>query len=677
MSPPPATHDPSQAAAPPPPHSVSAVMGIPAFRRFWIALGLSSLGDWAGLLALTALANDLAGADYTERNFAIAGVLFLRVLPALVIGPLGGYLADMLDRRLTLVVGSLLRAVIFCSIPLIDSLWWLLVATVLVEVVNLVWLPTKDATVPNLVPRERLETANQVVLTTTYGAALPAAVLFIGLSVLTEALHSSLGWFDGAPVDLALYVIAASFATAGAVLVGLRGTIPAGASIPAEDRVGVLRGVVDGWSYVVRTRLVRGLVLGIVGAFAAGGVVIALARVYVDDLGAGDPGYGVLFGAVFAGLGAGMWRGPRALRGVTRRRLFGLALVAAGVVLVGISLVADMVLAALLSVLLGFAAGVAWVTGYTILGLEVEDSLRGRTFGFVQSLVRLALALVLALAPLAAGLVGPHRWRLNDDVAVTYGGTQLTFLVAALLAVAAGVTSFRQMNDRPGVSVAAELRQAWGSRGAYAPRGVFVALEGGEGVGKSTQARLLGEWLAGEGYEVVLTREPGDTHVGAALRRIVLDPATGELSARTEMLLYAADKAEHVAQVVRPALERGAVVVTDRYVDSTLAYQGAGRDLALDEVEPVARWATGDLRPHLTVLLDLPARLGLSRVVGPDRIEQEPIEFHERVREQFRALARSDPEHYLVVEAGGTPDEVAALVRQRLQPLLPRAVRVT
>jgi dTMP kinase len=335
------------------------------------------------------------------------------------------------------------------------------------------------------------------------------------------------------------------------------------------------------------------------------------------------------------------------------------------------------VLAAVVAVLLGFCAGVAWVTGYTILGLEVEDALRGRTFGFVQSLVRLVLALVLAAAPLLAGLVGPHRWRLNDDVALTYGGTQLTFLLAALLTMVAGVASFRQMNDRPGVSVAAELRQAWATRGTYAPRGVFVALEGGEGVGKTTQARLLGEWLTTQGYEAVLTHEPGDTEIGAALRRIVLDPATGELSPRTEALLYAADKAEHVARVVRPALDRGAVVVTDRYVDSTLAYQGAGRALAVDEVEPVARWATTDLRPHLTVLLDLPVQLGLSRVVGPDRIEQEPVEFHERVRQSFRALAESDPEHYLVVEAGGPPETVAALVRARVVPLLAQALRVT
>jgi len=672
----PAAPDPSQVAAQPV-NSVGAVLGLPGVRRFWFALGLSSLGDWAGLLALTALANDLAGANYADRNFAIAGVLFVRVFPALLVGPLGGYLADLLDRRATLVVGSLLRAAVYATIPLAGSLTWLLVATVLVEMVNLVWLPAKDATVPNLVPRERLEAANRLVLATTYGAALPAALLFVGLSIVSEALNSTLGWFGGSQVTLVLCANSIAFAVSGLLFLGLRGVIPAGAAIAAEDRAGVLRGVLDGWSYVARSALVRSLVLGIVGAFAAGGVVIAMARVYVDDLGAGDPGYGVLFGAVFAGLGAGMWRGPRSLRGVTRRRLFGLALIAAGVVLVAISLVVDMVLAALLSVLLGFAAGVAWVTGYTILGLEVENSFRGRTFGFITSLVRLVLALVLAVAPVVAGLIGPHRWRVNDDVSLTYGGTQLTFLLAGVLAVAVGVATFVQMNDRPGVSVAAELRQAWGAGGAYSPRGVFVALEGGEGVGKSTQARLLGEWLTADGFEVVLTREPGDTEVGAALRRIVLDPATGALSPRTEALLYAADKAEHVDRVVGPALDRGAVVVTDRYVDSTLAYQGAGRDLTVGEVEPLARWATGDLRPHLTVLLDLPAAEGLARVVGRDRIEAEPVEFHERVRSSFRALADADPEHYLVVEGDARPDEVAGRVRARVQPLLLQATRVT
>ena len=211
--------------------------------------------------------------------------------------------------------------------------------------------------------------------------------------------------------------------------------------------------------------------------------------------------------------------------------------------------------------------------------------------------------------------------------------------------------------------------------GVYAPTGVFVCFEGGEGSGKSTQSRLLRDWLQAEGYPVLLTFEPGDTEVGRQLRRIVLSPETGELADRTEALLYAADKAEHVDLVVQPALDRGEVVVTDRYVDSTLAYQGAGRTLDVREVEQVARWATHDLRPHLTVVLDLEPEHGLGRFEERDRIEGEPVEFHERVREAFLAMAAGDPDHYLVLDARLPVDEIASAVRDRVAPLLDRAVR--
>jgi dTMP kinase len=208
--------------------------------------------------------------------------------------------------------------------------------------------------------------------------------------------------------------------------------------------------------------------------------------------------------------------------------------------------------------------------------------------------------------------------------------------------------------------------------GVYASRGVFVCFEGGEGAGKSTQSRLLQERLEADGHVVLLTREPGATPGGAEVRRIVLDPATGELADRTEALLYAADKAEHLHAVVGPALERGEVVITDRYVDSTLAYQGAGRSLDGAELEWVARWATGDLRPHLTVLLDLEPSDGLTRFEGRDRIEGESIEFHQRVRAEFLRLAAADPDHYLVVDARAPVEEIAAAVHGRLAPLLGR-----
>jgi dTMP kinase len=206
--------------------------------------------------------------------------------------------------------------------------------------------------------------------------------------------------------------------------------------------------------------------------------------------------------------------------------------------------------------------------------------------------------------------------------------------------------------------------------GVFSEHGLFVCFEGGEGAGKSTQSRLLRDWLVGRGRTVLLTFEPGDTEVGKELRRIVLDPATGELSDRTEALLYAADKAEHVDHVVLPALARGEVVITDRYVDSTLAYQGAGRTLAVAEVEAVARWATGDLRPHLTVVLDLAPEAGLGRFDERDRIEGQSLAFHQRVRQGFLDLAAADPDHYVVLDARAPIDEIADAIRARIEPLL-------
>jgi dTMP kinase len=656
-------------------HSLAAVLRLRSFRRLWIGLALSSLGDWLGLLALTALATQLVSDSYAKQNFAIAGVLFMRVLPAVLIGPLAGYVADRLDRRWTLVIGDVLRFVIFASIPIVNELPWLFIATVLIEVVSLVWLPAKDATVPNLVPRERLEAANQLSLATTYGSALPAAAIFIMLTLSTKGLSSAFGWSESVPVMLALYFNAFSFLLSGIVIWTIK-EIPRGSSVATADKSTMWSTIVDGWAYIHRTPLVRGLVLGIVGAFAAGGVVIGLARVYVADLGAGDPGYGVLFGSVFLGLALGMWLGPRILSGLSRRRLFGIALTMAGLLLAAIAIIQNIVVVAILVLSLGFCAGIAWITGYTLLGLEVEDALRGRTFAFVNTLIRIALALVLAIAPLAAGLIGVHTYRINDDATLSYNGAAFTFLIAGVLATTAGLSAYRQMDDRRGVPLARDLQRALtGRSGDYAERGVFIALEGGEAAGKSTQADLLSSWLREQGYDVVLTHEPGDSAVGAKLRAILLDPGTGSLSHRAEALLYAADKAEHVERLVSPALARGAVVITDRYVDSTLAYQGAGRDLLPDEVERIARWATRDLRPHLTVLLDLPPQQGHQRLLSHDRLEAEPLAFHERVRSAFLKLAATDSDHYAVLDARFPPEVLADQIKLRLAPLLGRASR--
>jgi len=201
--------------------------------------------------------------------------------------------------------------------------------------------------------------------------------------------------------------------------------------------------------------------------------------------------------------------------------------------------------------------------------------------------------------------------------------------------------------------------------------GLFVAFEGGDGAGKSTQARALAEALLEAGHEVVLTREPGGTPAAEAIRHVVLTPEFVGLDPRAEALLYAASRAEHVARLVRPALERGAVVITDRYIDSSVAYQGVGRGLGPDVIGEINLWATRSLLPDLTVLLDVEAGTGLSRLdSAPDRLESEPEEFHRSVVAAFHALADGDPDRYLVLAASADRHEISAAVRARVDSLL-------
>lgn len=660
-----------------PVHDIRGVLAIRPFRQLWLSLGLASFGDWLGLLAITAMASNLGGqSSYAAANFAVAGVLTLRLAPAVLFGPIAGAFADRLDRKVTMVVGNLLRFPLLASIAVVGTLWWLFVATVLLEIIALFWLPAKDATVPNLVPRRRLEAANQLSLATTYGTAPVAALLFSGLTLVSGALDEVLD-FLGGPVDLALYVNAVAFLVAAMVIWRL--DIPRRTSSQeSADRPSVWHTITDGWKFVGTTPLVRGLVIGMLGAFGAGGFIIGVAPTFVADLGAGEPGYGILFASVFAGLAAGMWVGPRLLVDLPRWRMFALSIVVAGFFLALVALIQNIVLAALFTSALGAAAGIAWVTGYTMLGLEVADELRGRTFAFVQSAARIVLIAVMAFAPALAALLGRHQVRFTDDVTLSYNGASLTLLVAAALAVGIGLVSYRQMDDGSGTPLHEDLARAWRRRHvAHLPQrpregsGYFVALEGGDGAGKSTQARLLGRWLAEElGHEVVLTREPGATPLGERLREVLLHG--GSVDPRAEALLFAADRAQHVASVVRPALERGAVVVTDRYSDSSVAYQGAGRELDGDEVAHLSRWATRGLVPDLTVVLDVSPEVGRDRVGEQgDRLEQEPASFHSIVRQRFLELARQSARRYVVVDASADPDTVHRQVRARLEPLLP------
>ncbi len=202
--------------------------------------------------------------------------------------------------------------------------------------------------------------------------------------------------------------------------------------------------------------------------------------------------------------------------------------------------------------------------------------------------------------------------------------------------------------------------------------GYFIAFEGIDGVGKTTQLFILYHELRGRGCKVVLTREPGGTRVGEAIRRVLLDDAHQEMSPETEALLYAAARAQFVSQVVRPALARGEIVLSDRFVDSYLAYQGFGRGLDLTALERVNALATGGLSPDLTILLDMPAATALARldVDRQDRLERQSVDFYERVRRGYRQLAATDPSRYLVLEADREVEDLAAVILERVEVVL-------
>ncbi|WP_075692985.1 dTMP kinase, partial [Streptomyces acidiscabies] len=393
------------------------------------------------------------------------------------------------------------------------------------------------------------------------------------------------------------------------------------------------------------------------------------------DLGGGPISYGLLVLGLTGGVVVGIRTAAKILPALSRRRLLALAIAVTGVALLAAGLVPDNATVLLLAALAGVGAGVAANTGHALLDQETEDSRRARVTEHLHAVVRVFVGFAALIAPLVAALIGPHRLESGRFVFV-HGGAAFTLMLVGALLLPVAALVLAKVDDRSGVPLRQDLRDALlgGSEPATAPAttGFFIALEGGDGAGKSTQAEALAEWIRAKGHEVVLTREPGATPVGKRLRSILLDVSSAGLSHRAEALLYAADRAEHVDTVVRPALERGAVVITDRYVDSSVAYQGAGRDLSPVEIARISRWATDGLVPHLTVLLDVSPETARERFTeAPDRLESEPAEFHARVRSGFLTLAAADPGRYLVVDAGQEPESVTTVVRARLDQLLP------
>lgn len=521
-----------------------------------------------------------------------------------------------------------------------------------------------------------LEALRRLDFRTAFGALPVAAAALVLVTLIGNLLAVGVEWFRSHQVALASDVAAGLFAASIATLYLMELPHAAGPR-PRSPLQGLRRPKesLPGEKGKGRTGAVPVLVLGTAAACAAVAAAFALAVIHAADLGGGPVGFGLLALALTGGPVVGVRIAPRTLPALSRRRLLALSVAVTGLALLVAGVVPDPTTVLMLALLTGVSLGITANTAHTLLDHESEEATRLRTNEHLHAVVNVFVALAAVGAPLAAGAIGPHRLA-DGSFTFDHGGASYTLMIVGALLLPVAALVLLRTDDRRGVPLGRDLLAAvlGGPEPQQRPAetGFFIALEGGDGAGKSTQVELLADWIRAKGHEVVVTREPGATAMGKRLRSILLDISSSGISHRSEALLYAADRAEHVDSVVRPALARGAVVITDRYIDSSVAYQGAGRALSPVEVARISRWATDGLVPHLTVLLDVAPETARERFTeAPDRLESEPPEFHERVRRGFLALAAADPSRYLVVDAGQEPEAVATAVRHRLDRELP------
>ncbi|HOZ58094.1 MAG TPA: hypothetical protein PKY70_07910 [Nakamurella multipartita] len=587
------------------PNSVAVLLRLPAFRRLWAAIAVSSLGDWLGLLATTALAAYLTkDSSNLAQGAAVSGVLLTRLLPDLILGPVAGALVDRFDRRIVAIAGDTMAGLLYLSIIFSGNLLWLLVAQFLVEAIGLFSTPAKQAMWVNVVPRERLAVANQLNYVSVYGMVPVAAVLFALLSTVASffgvpdlaggsgALIS--GGTNTLAIDIALAIDAATYFFSAFMVLISRGLIPAFVGDRSTSR-SIFSLIAEGVSFVRKNRLMRSIYIGILGAFGAGGLVAGVAQAYVATLGAGNAGYGILFGAVFTGLALGMLIGPKVLPNVPRRMIFTPAIGAAGIALIVMSVLQDFLGAAITAATMGVFAGIAWINGFTMIGHEVSDQLRGRVFAFVMSSVRIILLLTIAAGPILAGAIGTYPVTVGD-FRFEITGPAIVLAVGGLIAFSVSAIIGRQIGGlTSGLTRRVFHRKMppslWDEPSEHA--GALIAVEGTDAAATADYLKSIEQHLQETGYLtcVVSRREPSPT-----VRSAAVDPLADAL--RTSATL-----AELMATQVGPALEDGAVVLCDGFMDEFIVrYRTLG--LVEDDLSRVAVWAISGLKPDLTVVVD-------------------------------------------------------------------------
>ncbi len=639
----------------------------PPFSRLLAAMSVSAFGDWVGFVAVTALVARL-GRTPGGSAFAVSGVMIARMFPAVVFGPVAGAIVDRFDRKRVMIVADVARAAMYSSMPFLDALWAIYLLSFAIECLSLLWTPARDASLPRLVPRRQLANANSLGLIITYGMLPLGGAAFATFAGISEGLAARIPYLALRPEALALWADAGTFLFSAVMLTGVPIRTPAAQRVERLDLSAIGRDVVRGLRFLREHSVASAMTTGIVVAFGAVGAVMALGPVFVTrTLGAGSAGWGLLVTTFGVGMGSGMAAVARAVRAVEADRVVAGSMIAAAATLFVLAAMPNLSLASVLVVILGFFCGTTWVAGYVLLQENVPDEYRGRTFGSLTVLARLALFVSLAVFPALAAIVGDHEFHLGGQ-RLDLSGTRLALAAAGLGVVAAGVFTRRGLRryrlSRPQpLGLIPKLKRP-------PPAGLFVVFEGVEGAGKGTQIERAAAFLRERGRRVLVTREPGGTPVGDHLRDLLLD-ATSRIEPRTEALLFAAARAQHVATVIRPALAEGRVVLCDRYIDSSLAYQGWARGLGEQDVLTLNVWATQGLFPDLVILLHLEPEEGLRRISQePDRFESEGTAFLDKVSDAYLKIAEEHPERFVVIDASRSEEEVAADVRQALQRLL-------
>jgi dTMP kinase len=645
------------------------------YRLWFSSTFISSLGDWMGFVALQALVASLFVPGSRPALFALGGIMMVRLAPSLLFGPVAGVLADRYDRRKLIVVTDLARFGLFVAVAFSRDLVALFALTFVVECLSLLFVAAKDASLPAVVERRQLGEANQLNLLVTYGT-LPLGAVAATVLLPIVALLARVG-VHADPLRLALFVDACTYFMS-AVFMGRVALPPRPeVSIDAGEGPGFIAELREGLAFIRDEPLIRALITGVFGVCFGAGIVVALGPEYVpaefEGTTRGD--WFTLMTTVGVGLVLGIGASIRVNRRFDKERVFPICLAATGAIAVGMALVPRAYFPVLLGlgVLLGAAAGLGFVQGYTLLHEHTEDETRARTFAALYMGARVSLFIAFGLGPLVAATVGTVGFLIAGRFA-QFPGIRVTILAAGLVALSFGVYATREMRRALNASPDRMARLPAGEQTGR--QGLFIAFEGVEGSGKSTQVELCASALREQGHRVCVTREPGGPPVAERLRAVLLDPGGQEMDGRTEALLIAAARAEHVEKVIRPELRAGAIVICDRFVDSSLAYQGYGRGLDEEAIAEINRWATGGLLPDVVVLLDLDPVEGLRRAHGRvgrtgDRIEAETLEFHRRVARGYRQLAQAEPQRFVVVDASRDQAAVAEEILGRLGDWLP------